>query len=188
MEYITLLALFLGPVLAVLVGAWLENRKEKRTAKRWLLYALVSNRHARLDNDVIKAMNSIDVVFADDKEVRARWKEYLKLTEADLSAELNLRNLDNKYIELVHAMAQVLGLAGKISQIQVSEAYTPQLVGTNQMRSEALIEGLIGVLSGKTPLAVVAFQEPIDPALQATLIEQPESAEVPGVSTPSEKY
>ncbi|MBA3726790.1 MAG: hypothetical protein H0W86_10135 [Armatimonadetes bacterium] len=125
-------------------------------------------------------MNAIDLVFADDGEVRARWKEYLKLTEQDLKVDLNLKNLDNKYIELIHAMASVLGLAGRISQIQVSEAYTPQVVGRNFERSEALAEGLINVLSGETPLAVVPFQEPMDPAVQPPLPESPENSENPG--------
>lgn len=154
MEWITILALIIGPVLAVWVGAALDDRKQKRQAKLWTFITVVGNRHMPLDSDVIKALNSIDVVFADSAKVRSRWAEYRDLTERDLSTEQNMRNLTDKYVELMHAMATVLGYGGKISQIEVSRPYIPQLIGNNMAQAQQLYDAVMSVLTGKSPIVV----------------------------------
>ena len=73
---LTLVAIVASPLIAVLVTTHLQNRKERRAQKVWLLSTLIGTRHNPVSDETIRALNLIDVVFHDAPRVRVLWHEY----------------------------------------------------------------------------------------------------------------
>src|SRR5580658_7578653 len=82
-EWMTLVALVVGPMLAVGTQLWWQRRKEKRDQKIWVFSTLMSLRAAMLTPESVRAYNLIDVVFYKNLEVRERWKTLLDYLASD---------------------------------------------------------------------------------------------------------
>lgn len=74
MEIINLIALIVVPIAAVYIGQKLQDREQKRKDKIQIFKILMTSRIFGWTNDSVQAMNLIDVVFADDKDVCDQWK------------------------------------------------------------------------------------------------------------------
>ena len=75
MTIINTLAVVAIPIVSVVVAHHLQNRAEKRKDKLNVFKTLMMSRTGWTVESV-RALNIIDIVFADDENVRARWKEY----------------------------------------------------------------------------------------------------------------
>lgn len=157
-DLINVLAILLSPVIAVLVTIWMQDRREKRGRMYWVFATVVANRHQKLDATVVQALNSIDVVFTDHPKVRQLWKEYMDITEQDVTQPNMLKRLDDKYVELTDAMARVLGYGGKVSQLEMGKAYLPTGLGNQVVQSQELLTQALAVFKGEQPLVVAAYQ------------------------------
>lgn len=115
------LAIVLGPVTAVCITLWIQSRKEKRTAKRQLFLALMAERKSyAIPPQVAQALNTIDVVFSDNKHIVGLWHKYYALLAQPSSQER-----DHTWLELLAAMAIDLGYPG-LSQTDLDKFYMPQ--------------------------------------------------------------
>lgn len=75
-----ILAVILGPILAVQIQKWLEQSREKQGRRLWVFKVLMSTRGTLLSPDHVQALNLIDVEFYGSrkyKQVLAAWKIYL---------------------------------------------------------------------------------------------------------------
>jgi len=72
-EILTIIAILVSPAIAVLVSMWIQNRKEKRQHKRYIFASLMSTRHQVISDEIVRALNMIDVVFHDKKKARRLW-------------------------------------------------------------------------------------------------------------------
>ena len=146
-DIINILAITLSPIIAVLISIWLQDRKEKRQQKLWLLYALISTRHTPLSEESIKALNSIDLVFWDENSVRRLWKEYFEmLNNQGLQNDVGYRQRTTKLLELITEMANVLGYKDAITALDVDRIYLPTGLGKVMERNEELANELLRVL------------------------------------------
>ena len=71
MAVLNLIAVLLIPVVAVIVGQYLQEKSQKRKDKMQIFQCLMTRRitgWAALE--AVNAINSIDIVFADNKEIR----------------------------------------------------------------------------------------------------------------------
>ena len=71
MAVLNLIAVLLIPVVAVIVGQYLQERAKKRKDKMQIFQCLMTRRitgWAALE--AVNAINSIDIVFTDNKEIR----------------------------------------------------------------------------------------------------------------------
>lgn len=119
--WITGLAIFLGPLAGVLFTIWFQGRKEKRDAKERLFLVLMSERKSHfISKDVTKALNQVDVVFADKPAIKALWHKYYSL----LSQRPN-EDRTHTWLEMLAAMSQDLGYDG-LSQVDLDKFYIPQ--------------------------------------------------------------
>lgn len=119
--WITGLAIFLGPLTGVLFTIWFRARKETRDAKERLFLVLMSERKNHfISKDVTKALNQIDVVFADNPQIKALWHKYYSL----LSQPPGEERL-HTWLEMLAAMAQELRYQG-LSQVDLDKFYIPQ--------------------------------------------------------------
>ena len=72
---LNLLALILIPIIAVIIGQHLQNVSAKRKDKMDVFKTMMMNRIG-WSVEGTRAMNIIDIVFSDDKNVRQAWSEY----------------------------------------------------------------------------------------------------------------
>lgn len=80
-DWITVLAIIAGPILAVQAQKWVERVREKKNQRLWVFKRLMTTRGATVSLGHVEALNAIDLEFAGrskkDEQVRRRWREYL---------------------------------------------------------------------------------------------------------------
>lgn len=124
LQIITIIAVFLSPIVAVLITVWYQNRKEKRGTKINLFMTLVSTRdQVPVDYSYVLALNRIDVVFHKQKDILRLWHEYYDILGQKVVDDV-ARRRDHKRIELLSAMAKHLGY-GDLQQISLEKYYQP---------------------------------------------------------------
>ena len=74
-DILNLIAIFIIPVVAVIVGQHLQNRAEIRKDKMHIFKVLMTSRIYGWTQESVHCLNIIDIVFADDKKVRDAWKD-----------------------------------------------------------------------------------------------------------------
>lgn len=124
-DVINILAVLVSPVVAVLITLWHQTRKEDRDRKDRLFTVLMINRKAfPPTQEFVGALNLIDLVFADVKPVTRLWHEYYGML-ASAKTEPEFANRDNKYLEMLSAMAKHLGYEA-LEQFNIEKFYIPQ--------------------------------------------------------------
>lgn len=148
-----ILAVLIGPIVAVQLTRYLDNNKEVRERKLQVFKTLMATRAYTISWDHVVALNRIDLEFdknnKKEKAVIEAWKEYLDLLgNKEISAEQwAIKRLD-LLVELLHKMAQVLDYDFDKTHIKNS-SYSPVAHGTIEEEHRALRKGLIELLDGK---------------------------------------
>jgi hypothetical protein len=75
-EELTLLAIVLGPVIAVGITLWIESRRRDRERRLYVLRMMLTTRHLPADPQWNAAVNLIPVEFNDQEKVMAAWRTY----------------------------------------------------------------------------------------------------------------
>ena len=70
----TIVAILIGPCLAVYVNGYLDRRREKRARKMDIFRTLMRTRNARLSPDHVGALNLVEIEFVNHPEVVKNWK------------------------------------------------------------------------------------------------------------------
>ena len=73
-DLINISAIICSPVIAVLVGRFLQDREKNRNDKMEIFKILMMNRGLGWSYENAKALNIIEIVFADDDNVLKQWK------------------------------------------------------------------------------------------------------------------
>ncbi len=119
--WVTGLAIFLGPLFGVLFTFWFQSRKDKIKAKRRLFLALMADRKGiTVSYELAKSLNAIDVVFSDNKKVKALWHRYYTLLAQPFGEERV-----HTWLELLEAMSSDLNYPN-LSQTDLDKFYVPQ--------------------------------------------------------------
>ncbi len=152
-DWLMILAVFSGPIVAVRLTRNLDNKKEIRGRKLDIFKTLMATRAYAVSWDHVQALNRIDLEFdknnKKEKEVIEAWKGYLDLLgDQDLPREQwGTRRVD-LLVELLHKMANVLEYDFDKTHIKNS-SYSPLAHGDLETEQIALRKGLIEVLDGK---------------------------------------
>jgi len=145
--WITVLAILLSPIIALLISMYLQTRKERKKAKMYLFSTLISTRHSPITEETVRALNMIDVLFYDKPKVRQLWREYFEmLYNEGLNNPLGWEQRQKKNIELIHEMGKCLGYGKSISHLDVERVYYPVGLGQQRDRIEELFNELLRVL------------------------------------------
>jgi hypothetical protein len=67
---------FLGPIFAVLATRYLDDRRSRRQRQRSIFDTLMLTRRAGLSPEHVRALNQIEIEFADDKQVMTAFHAY----------------------------------------------------------------------------------------------------------------
>ena len=124
-DVLNLIALVVVPIVAVLVGRWLQDRSEKRKDKLQVFKVLMTSRIYGWTPDSVNVLNIIDVVFSDDKKVRAAWKDLNEKYHVTNPDQQQLKKIELAQYKLLEAIAEALGYKNKITWETIQNPYMP---------------------------------------------------------------
>jgi hypothetical protein len=160
-DWITVLAIIVGPVLALLAQRVLDSWREDTKRRRQLYFTLMSTRHQLFSQAHLEALNSIDIVFKKNQRIRNAWKAVLdqasvKFDEKDKAAsDAWSERLLNLRVDLYQIIGQELGYQNTTDYIMRS-IYSPKLVGDVEEEWHRVRRGLVQVLDkGIIPVQLV---------------------------------
>ena len=157
-DWLMILAVLSGPVVAVRLTRHLDNQKEIRERKVNVFKTLMATRAYTISWSHVESLNRIDLEFdlsnKKEKAVIEAWKEYLDLlNNTNIPIEQwGVKRVD-LLVELLHKMAQVLDYDFDKTHIKNS-SYSPRVHGETEEENAALRRGLIEVLGGNRSIPI----------------------------------
>ena len=126
MEWLTILAIVVGPLAAVVVGHRIADRSIARHQKHEILTILVAYAWDPTSPEFIKALNAINLRYHDAPEVRAKWNQLFdSFCRRDLPDDEKMALWKKEKIALAHAMAKHLGMGETLDQLDFDQIYIP---------------------------------------------------------------
>lgn len=157
-DYLMIISVFLGPIVAVQLTRYLDDQKEVRARKLDIFKTLMATRAYNVSWTHVEALNRIDLEFhrshKKEKEVIEAWKEYLDLlSNTSIPADQWSMKRVELLVELLHKMARVLDYDFDKTHIKNS-SYSPRVHRETEEELQVLRKWLIEVLEGKRTLAM----------------------------------
>ena len=159
----TIVAVFLGPVFAVLAARHMDNRRADKARKLDIFRTLMRTRGLTSHWEHVGALNLVQVEFIDCPVVVNAWKAYL----ANLGEEIPIeqKNRHDAFIKkrnsllttLIDEIAKVLKI--KVTQLDILEGnYVPLGWADEEWEQQLVRRGLINVLYGRASIPIHADQ------------------------------
>ena len=124
-EWVNIVGLIIGPVIAVLITLWIDGRRRSREQKIVVLRLLLATRHTPADPNFATAINLVPVEFAGASGVLQAHKEFVQAVNVKATPETEqavAMNTGMKTTRLIYEVAGNLGFNIRETDIQ-SEAY-----------------------------------------------------------------
>lgn len=122
---INIIAVLFSPIIALWISNKIQEKKEKRNDKLWILKTLMIQRATIQDVNYVNALNLIDLIFVDSSNVRKAYKalynEYLKRGES-----FNYEKVHRARTKLIETIVNDLGYKDKITWEDIQELYVPE--------------------------------------------------------------
>lgn len=153
LQIVSIIAVVSAPLLAVWVANMRAEYAEQRKEKMYILNALMMSRVNRSSMPYVNALNTIDIVFYDSKNVREVAKA---LIDEYWKEKPDFEVIKNKNLRLIEEIAKELKYGEYINWEQISKPYTPKWFTEELENQEKFKLGqlqLVSVLSDitKTP-------------------------------------
>lgn len=136
-EILNLVALVVVPVVAVLVGQYLQTQSKKRDDRKRIFEEIMASRIFGLSTETVRAYNMIHLVFASEREIREKWSEYYSALCVENPDREHLALCERKQLELLRAMAKALGYCDDVSQAALDTKYVPMGLVKSQETKES---------------------------------------------------
>lgn len=156
MGIINVIAIIMAPIVAVLIGQILQNRAEKRKDKLQIFKILMTSRIYGWTVESVHALNIIDIVFLDDKDVRTAWKDLNEKYHVANPDPQHLKKIESAQYKLLETMACSLGYKDKITWETIQNPYIPDgmvsqmMIQKNQQQNYGdLLEVALSTMSKK---------------------------------------
>jgi len=133
---LNLIAIIIAPIVAVLIGQWLQKCSERRNDKLEIFKSLMIARNG-WSSESVRALNIIDIVYSDDSHVRMRWKEYYDKLCIESPSDTDLKKIKTAQDRLLEAMAVSLGYKDTVTWETIQNPYIPKgMIEAEQMQRE----------------------------------------------------
>ena len=152
-DWLMIAAVLIGPIVAVQLTRYLDNKKEKRDRRLTVFKTLMATRGSKLSYQHVEALNRIDLEFSSnksgDRAVRDAWKAYLDLLgDQNIPADQWPTRRVDLFVELLHKMAEVLDYEFDKTHIKNS-LYHPRVYGDIERFQNEMRQALRELLEGK---------------------------------------
>ncbi len=125
-DILNIIAIVIAPIAASVIAIWLQNRSEKRKDKMYIFKVLMTSRIYGWTPEKVNVLNIIDIVFSDDKKVRAAWKNLSDKYNVENPDQLHLKKIEQAQYKLIEAIANSLGYKNKITWEEIQNPYIPR--------------------------------------------------------------
>ena len=139
-ELITIVAILVGPVVAVAIQLLAEARRQKKEQQTNTMRMLVSTRHMPSDAAYSTAINMIPIDFNDNQKVMAAWNTYIETIKFQPTAEnvsVHEKKIVTKQTKLIFEIMKSLGYNLPETDIET----TPYAAGGWVARDNLFLEG-----------------------------------------------
>ena len=146
LDILNIIALIFVPIFAVVVGQKMQDRAQKRNDKMQIFKILMTSRIFGWTNESVQAMNLIDIVFADDEDVRKQWKIcFDKMCVENPIQNRNYLKSKLKEKKLLETIAKSLGYKDIITWESIQNPYIPK--GMTELMAHSKLIKKINLLS-----------------------------------------
>jgi hypothetical protein len=160
MEIVNVIAIMLSPVIAVLITMFLQSRKDKRNSKMNIFITLMSTRNRAPTEEIVRALNIIDVIFSKDKNIRRLWSEYFgMLSNEGLNNPVGWKQREQKNLEMITAIAKNIGYQNEITSLDVDKVYYPIGLQNQLDNASEILNELKRVLKETKALSIIPIEE-----------------------------
>jgi hypothetical protein len=156
--WLTILAILTGPLAALLIQKYIEERRARTERKVKIFRDLMANRAARLSAPFVQALNGIETEFYGKTEVIEAWRslvEHLYTTQPTDAAE-NKRWTD-QVTQHVNSLLYLMGesLDYHFDKVTLKRnVYYPTGWNTVELENTKLRQAAVKVFEGEKPLKV----------------------------------
>ena len=157
MEIITIGAIFIGPIVAVVVTRLMDERSAKYVRRHAIFRDLMRTRSAKLSLEHVTALNLIEIEFYDNSNVRNAWQKYMENLSSEAPEERSVDfygKRDQLFIKLLQEVANQIGLKKVDITDLMTSNYYPQGWANDEVEQRKVRALLIQTLSGMKPLKV----------------------------------
>jgi hypothetical protein len=161
MEWLTLLAIIVGPILAVQAEKIIERLREEKRERKFIFLTLMRTRSNILLREHVDALNMIPLVFSKknphDTEARRRWELLLSHrssvipTDPTQGREWATRGVTH-LTNLLLALAKALHY--KFDENDIQRVYAPRAHETELLENQEARQLLLQLLRGQTALKI----------------------------------
>ncbi len=125
-KILNIVALLLVPIIAVIVGQKLQERAKKREDKMQIFKTLMTSRGLGWSQDMVWALNILEVVFADDGAVIRQWRIYYDKLCIENPSDIDVKKIITEREKLIEQIANSLGYKDKITWETIQNPYIPK--------------------------------------------------------------
>lgn len=176
---IVILTALVSGLFATIITLWWQHRVELKRNKMKIFETLMAYRYMISAQECVNALNSIDVVFYNDKAVRKAYADFLN--ETDKKPEFN-PNIADKHLKLLEEMSKALGLKN-IHWDEIKQSYYPAGLSEKiteesllrKMQIQSTAAGLVQEQAPQNTPAKNQFSEQTIAQLLPALLQNPES-------------
>ena len=146
---VNIVAVIVAPIIAVLIGQMLQDRAEKRKDKMRIFQTLMTSRiYGSWTQESVHALNSIDIVFCDDLNVRNDCKDLNDKYHVSNPDQSQLKKIEQAQYRLLESMANALGYKDKITWETIQNPYIPDGL-VNQLEEQKASQQMYWDMLGK---------------------------------------
>ena len=167
-ESLTILALIIGPILAVQIQKFIEWRGEQKKRKKLTFFTLMATRAAKLSPQHVEALNRIDIDFYDNDKVKQSWKTLLDNFEHcpqdvnDLNYSTLIKQWSDKsedlLIDLLYEMA--ISLNYKFDKVHLKrKVYMPKGHVDFENENVEMRKAILGILRGNNSIPIKVIEK-----------------------------
>ena len=159
-EILTLLAIVLGPIIAVQVQKYLERSRDLKNRKLYIFKTLMATRGSVLSFAHVEALNRIDLEFSGDRKylkVISSWKEYFDnlLQKAETQEELIVWSARNEELLANLLFEMGLSLGYDFDKVLIKRnVYSPVGHFKTERENEIIRQELLKILQGNATLPI----------------------------------
>ncbi|MBC8049326.1 MAG: hypothetical protein H7X92_04150 [Chitinophagales bacterium] len=161
-EIINFIAIFVGPIIAVLISLWLQDRRETKQQKLQTFRTLMRTRRMRLSPEHVHGLNLVELEFMHNSEVMLAWKKYMENLDANKNPfpkdpdklQAYLADRDSTLTKLLYQIGLSLGF--RIEQLDILQgSYAPQAWEDDEAQLRHLRELMIEVMAGRRAVPIM---------------------------------
>jgi hypothetical protein len=164
-SWLTIAAILVGPLAALLIQKKLEDRGARVDRKVRIFRDLMANRASRLSAPYVQALNGIETEFYGDRKVIEAWRSLVNhLNTPQGAGEPALARWTERLTELLNNMLYEMGesLGYHFDKVTLERnAYYPTHWNTIEAENTQLRQAAIKVFEGQMPLKVKTGEDPV---------------------------